>query len=166
MKPSCRSTTPEKMTKTCPECGIEGKIVGIKTLRNLITGGGVIDSENYRFCATSDCPVVYYDSNGSTTFRKEDLIVRVGLKETVPPIPVCYCFEITEENIREEIYGTGNSTVYQRIRAEVEAGRCACEIKNPSGRCCLPFVKKTEEILLQEKRDHKGGDKNECKKES
>ena len=166
MKPCCSSTISGKMTTACPECGVGGKTVGIKTLRNLIAGSGVISNRNYRFCATSDCPVVYYDGEGSTVFRKKDLVVRIGLKETVPPIPVCYCFDITEEDIRAEIRGTGNATASRRIRAEVETGRCACEIKNPSGRCCLPFVKKTEERLRQEKRDDPGGDKNDAKEES
>jgi hypothetical protein len=30
----------------------------------------------------------------------------------------------------------------ERITGEVEAGRCACEVKNPSGACCLGEVNK------------------------
>src|SRR6266481_8503338 len=31
-------------------------------------------------------------------------------------------------------------TVANRIAAEVKAGNCACEVKNPSGKCCLGDV--------------------------
>ncbi len=39
-----------------------------------------------------------------------------------------------------EIRSTGKSTVAERITAEVKAGNCACEVKNPSGKCCLGDV--------------------------
>ncbi len=35
---------------------------------------------------------------------------------------------------------TGKSTVAERITTEVKAGHCACEVKNPSGKCCLGDV--------------------------
>jgi len=45
----------------------------------------------------------------------------------------------------------GKSTVARRIMVEVEAGRCACEVKNPSGKCCLGDVTRTsKDRLVQE----------------
>ena len=38
---------------------------------------------------------------------------------------------------------TGRSTIAERIAAEVKAGNCACEVKNPSGKCCLGDVTRT-----------------------
>jgi hypothetical protein len=73
-------------------------------------------------------------------FRREDLVVRVGAKETTDPIPICYCFGFTRQDIWDEIGSTEKSTVAERIMAEVEAGHCACEVKNPSGKCCLGDV--------------------------
>lgn len=72
--------------------------------------------------------------------------MRVGLKETEDPVPLCYCFGVTERMIREEIQRTDRSSVSARIRAEVKAGNCRCEVENPSGRCCL------REVVLAEKR--------------
>ena len=46
--------------------------------------------------------------------------------------------------IREEIERTGWSTAGERICREVKAGTCECEIRNPSGRCCLGDVRATE----------------------
>ncbi len=73
---------------------------------------------------------------------KEDVRVRVGIKETEDPIPVCYCFGWTREKIFNQIKEQGFSTAIQEISAKVKAGECACEINNPSGRCCLGEVNK------------------------
>jgi len=92
----------------------------------------------YYFCDASDCDVVYFALDPEAPrFRREDLVVRVGAKETADPIPICYCFGFTRQDIWDEIRSTGESTVAERIKAEVEAGHCACEVKNPSGKCCL-----------------------------
>src|SRR5260370_26415796 len=71
------------------------------------------------------------------------------------PIPICYCFGFTRQDIWEEIRSTGKSTVAKRITAEVEAGRCAYEIKNPSGKCCLGDVTRTAKDRLVQKRESK-----------
>jgi hypothetical protein len=72
--------------------------------------------------------------------RKADVRVRVGLKETEDPVPVCYCFGFTEKMIFDEVRATGKSTVPQRITTEIKASHCACEIRNPQGSCCLGNV--------------------------
>lgn len=152
---SCCGVTIYSKGSVCPECKAEGRPVGLKTLMHLVreelkvsVGNG-----NYRFCVTPNCPAVYYDTEGSMIFHKEDLITRVGLKESSPPIVVCYCSNITEEDIMEEIRKTGRSTASQRIRVEIKARSCACEINNPSGRCCLGDIEKVEKRLMQESRN-------------
>lgn len=92
------------------------------------------------FCATASCPVVYFGRSPDSRFTRDDLTVRVGIKETEDPIPVCYCFDHTRASVREELDRTGTSTVVERIRAGIQAGNCRCESKNPSGHCCLGEV--------------------------
>lgn len=92
----------------------------------------------HAFCANAKCDVVYFAS--PHVYSKSDVRVRVGLKETAPPIPVCYCFAFTEEMIRTELKRENATTIPDRIRSEIKAGNCACEIKNPQGRCCLGEV--------------------------
>jgi hypothetical protein len=95
----------------------------------------------YYFCEAPDCDVVYFPFDAQApTFRREQLLVRVGAKEKTDPIPVCYCFGFTRKDIQDEIVETGHSTVAERITAEVKAGTCACEVKNPSAKCCLGSV--------------------------
>ena len=93
----------------------------------------------FLFCRTADCDVVYFHPDGDC-LRKPDVRVRVGLKETEDPVPVCYCFGFTEAMAVEEIRATGKCSIPRRITAEVKAGNCACEIRNPQGSCCLGNV--------------------------
>jgi hypothetical protein len=94
------------------------------------------------FCRTPTCEVVYFTS-GRAVFRKDDLAGRVGLKEPDDPaVPGCYCFGWTPEKIRAEVATTGRNTVVERIKAQVKAGNCYCEVTNPQGSCCLGNVAK------------------------
>jgi bacterioferritin-associated ferredoxin len=102
-----------------------------------------VNGSSYVFCETAHCPVVYYTADG-TEFEKNQVRVRVGLKETEDPVPVCYCFGVTEGMIHEEVQRTGRSSASARIGVEVKEGNCRCEMENPSGRCCLGEVRQAE----------------------
>ena len=136
----------------CSACGRRARKVGRLTVEHLLRPGLVrrIGETQYYFCGTAACPVVYfpYDA-GAASFQKPDLSVRVGLKETEDPVPICYCFGITRKEIWDEIDETGASTITNRIKAEVQDGNCACELKNPSGQCCLGNVTRAVKDGLQ-----------------
>lgn len=137
----------------CPVSGTRSKQVDLLTVKSLVRhlpfGLGVVQ---YYFCEAPDCDVVYFPFGPQAPiFRRGDLLVRVGVKETSDPVPVCYCFGVTRKDIRDEIERTGRSTVGDRIKAEVKAGHCACEVKNPSGKCCLGNVTRTVQQALGRK---------------
>jgi hypothetical protein len=149
----CRNPPPEpeqKQPERCHFCNQRGKLVARETVealtkpefREAVNGGA------YAFCETPTCPVVYYAADGFHVLKPQ-LRVRVGLKETEDPIPVCYCFNVTERMIREEVAQSGRSTASARIRAEVKSGNCRCEVENPSGRCCLGEVTAAEKRALR-----------------
>ena len=134
----------------CPACGTGGKPVKPLTLRSLLQPSlrpQVRDQETYRFCPSPDCDLVYYGADGSQVFTRQDLTVRVGLKERNSPRPLCYCFGHSAESIREEWARTGKTTVVEAIRAELKAGGCRCEATNPTGGCCLGDVIKEVKAL-------------------
>jgi hypothetical protein len=123
----------------CPANGGQSKRVNTLTVKSLVRKLPLgMPNTQYYFCDASDCELVYFALDAEApTFRRDDLVVRVGAKETADPIPICYCFGFTRQDVWDEIGGTGKSTVAEWIKAEVEAGHCACEVKNPSGKCCL-----------------------------
>jgi hypothetical protein len=98
-----------------------------------------LETADYRFCAEPRCDVVYFTSTGSQ-FGTADLRVPVWQKEPSGSRVVCYCFGESEASIRAEIELTGHSLAAQRIRDHIAAGRCACEVRNPRGACCLGDV--------------------------
>jgi len=133
------------LVMVCPVNGARSKQVDILTVKSLVRRLplGMLNTQYY-FCDASDCDVVYFALEvEAPMFRREDLVVRVGAKERADPIPVCYCFGFTRKDIENEITETGRSTVADRIKTEVNAGNCACEVRNPSGKCCLGDVTRT-----------------------
>ncbi len=132
-------------TAICKECGGKGKPVSEITLKSLVKEPvleAIESLSGFYYCETPTCGVVCFNNEQQVYLHKEDVKVRVGIKETESPIPVCYCFGWTQERIFEQIKQQGNSTAVKEISARVKAGECECEIKNPSGRCCLGDVNK------------------------
>ena len=109
-----------------------------------------VGDRRYRFCASPDCPVVYFYEDHR--FTVNDLRVRVGLKEKHDPIPLCYCFGFNDEDVRREFRTQRRTTILDRIKSLVKEGMCACEERNPSGTCCLGDVARVVERLMQEEK--------------
>lgn len=154
MDDCCRTVQPRPVqlqAGCCHSCNQRGKPVARETVEALIKSDfrDTVNGRAYAFCDTPTCPVVYYAADGSPVLKTQ-LRVRVGVKETEDPIPVCYCFNVTERMIREEIEQTGRSTASARIRTEVKAENCHGEVENPSGRCCLG------DVVAAEKRAARG----------
>lgn len=124
----------------CPQCGKAGRSVERITVKALLRPEALarLSAPAHRFCATAECPIVYFGREEA--FAREDLVVTVFQKESPMARIVCYCFAITEQDIRRELVETGHSSASQRITALVKAERCACEVKNPQGSCCLGNV--------------------------
>jgi hypothetical protein len=120
-----------------------GRPVGTQTLQALLSVPLTrLQPGEYRFCLDAACPTVYYSADGETCFAVEDL--REGVFQKRPDQDetlVCYCFQHTVGSIRAEIIQTGASTVIDRITAGIQAGQCACDIRNPQGSCCLGNVR-------------------------
>ena len=135
----------------CPVNGARSKQVDMLTVKSLVRQLPLgMPHTQYYFCEAQDCDVVYFALDPQApVFRRADLLVRVGVKETADPIPVCYCFGFARGDIHDEIAETGRSMIAERITAEVKAGNCACEVKNPSGKCCLGSVTRETQACLR-----------------
>ena len=140
------------MTETptrCPMCGGIGAVVARVTLKALLTPDGLRRGvpEEPRYCGAAECPVVYFDADASVTFTEADLIVPVYAKHTgEASVPVCYCFGVTAGEMRD---ADRASELREMVAAQVRAAHCACEVKNPSGRCCLGDLVRLERGAAQ-----------------
>ncbi|MEM4658614.1 MAG: (2Fe-2S)-binding protein [Candidatus Methanosuratincola sp.] len=102
-----------------------------------------IADDQYYICETPSCNVVYYSSRGYLT--KADVKSRVTTKESDPPRPLCYCKQVTEEDVISAIRN-GAKTLDEVIEATGIGGGGLCKFTNPYGRCCsrnyIPFIKR------------------------
>jgi len=138
----------------CPTCQQPGKSVDSLTLKALLSVPLTeIRPVEYRFCRTADCPTVYFSIDGSQQLEERELRERVYQKHPdADDVFVCYCFRHTAGSIRRELAETGGSTVVEAITAGIQAGQCACDIRNPQGSCCLGNVRSVVQRLQPEVR--------------
>jgi hypothetical protein len=47
---------------------------------------------------------------------------------------ICYCFNYTENDIKNDLKKHGRSTIMARIATEKKNGKCNCELTNPQSR--------------------------------
>jgi hypothetical protein len=131
----------------CASCGQPGRTIEPITVKALLRPEALarLSEPAHRFCPTPSCPVVYFGEG--EVFRREDVAAPVFEKEPAGDRTVCHCFALREADLRREIEQTGRSTAARRIADHVRAGRCACEIKNPRGSCCLGDIEAATRTL-------------------
>lgn len=127
----------------CPTCGQKSKPVGAETINALARpelqpAGGF--PAGY-VCTNPEDPTLYFFPGAIPSLSRDDVTVRVGFKAAEAPQLVCYCFEHTREDIQREYRQQGESLIEASIREQVSQGACSCEVKNPTGRCCLGDVR-------------------------
>lgn len=133
----------------CSSCNGQSRPVTLRTMLLMLKPGlfEQVGENQYRFCVSPDCAVVYFSR--ARSFTTGDLRVRVGLKEKDGLIPLCYCFGFNEQDLQAEIKTEGHTSIPQRIAAFTKERMCACEERNPSGACCLGEVAKTVKRLMK-----------------
>jgi len=122
----------------CPSSGTAGAPVDLITVKALLTENALsrLREVEHRFCPDPSCDVVYFNALGDC-YRQRDVRIPVWQKEPFGARLVCYCFGETEATIYDEIEMTGRSRAVERVREHIAAKRCACEVRNPRGACCL-----------------------------
>jgi hypothetical protein len=148
----------ESGARACTGCGGRGAAVQLQTVKALLTEAAVrrVQLTHYRFCGDPTCDTVYFGDAGDR-FGTNDLRVPVWHKEPEGARLLCYCFGETESVIGSELAEHGCTAVVDRIRAHIAAQRCACDVRNPRGACCLgdliTAVKRIEHALLAGRED-------------
>lgn len=135
----------------CPSCAVPGKAVPVTTVRaQLRTSLRFVTNDAYHFCTTADCPVVYFSPDGSQQFTIAQLREPVFQKAPADPTAlVCYCFQYTRGAVQEATTAA-HAQIVADITAGVQAGQCACDIRNPQGSCCLGNVRRLAAALQPE----------------
>lgn len=145
---ACGDETAGGGRQCCPVSGAAASHVNRATIKALLTEAALarLTPGPHLFCPQPDCDIVYFTPSGST-YGRQDLRVPVWQKEKPGSRMICYCFGENESAMRDEIAREGATAAAARIRAHIQADRCACEIRNPRGVCCLGDVISTAERL-------------------
>jgi hypothetical protein len=133
-------------------CGNPGNPVSGITIESLVKEEHrslLTSPEGFSFCPTPDCAAVYFNNDADEYIEKEDVKVRVGIKETEDPVPLCYCFGWTQKKIDDEIARTGKCLAVEDITVKMKTSGCDCQRNNPSGMCCLKDVKNYMDTVLK-----------------
>lgn len=143
--------TKEIAQNACNDCGEVGRIVARQTVAHHVKSEKLfgVSEDEYNFCASPACPIVYYAGFGQT-FTVEDMRESVTSKTSGDARPLCYCFGFTEGFARQEIARTGETSVPRQVSQFIKEKLCVCEIRNPAGACCLGEINKTVKRLLAE----------------
>jgi len=138
------SLTSENVQTVCGGCGKIGRDVARQTVVHQVKSERLpsVGSEDYKFCSSPECPVVYYSPSGKR-FAVDDVRELVTSKTEGDARPLCYCFGFTEGLARTEIAIKGESSIPAQVSQFIKERLCACEIRNPSGVCCLGEINRT-----------------------
>ncbi|CAG1007470.1 hypothetical protein ANAEL_03540 [Anaerolineales bacterium] len=141
---------PARVANICSACGQTGKAVQGQTVKALLAVSlREVHEGDYLFCRTRACPVVYFTSDGAQTFTTEQVRERVYQKEPiVDDVLVCYCFRHAVGEIRL-MPQPNRATLLDDIDAGIQAGQCACDLRNPQGSCCLGNMRELMQRLQQ-----------------
>lgn len=86
--------------------------------------------QSYYFCDDPECNVVYFGQDDSV-IERQGLRTIVGVKQKTNDSPVCYCFGVNKQE------AAANPDAKAFIVESTKNQKCACKIRNPSGKCCL-----------------------------
>lgn len=133
---------PPRATNACPVCGMRGKPVQGQTVKALLSVSlREVQDVEYLFCKTQTCPVVYFSPDGEQIFSVEQVRERVYQKEPDGDnVFICYCFRHIVGDIRAAS-PESRMTIVDDINTGINAGQCACDLRNPQGSCCLGNVR-------------------------
>ena len=102
-----------------------------------------LGKSNYLICMNKECDVVYFNPDSDIFYNKEQIKVPIWFKEEANPKYICYCNQVTEEEITNAVINHGAKDMKDIIRLTGAMKNGQCETKNPLGKCCGPIIEET-----------------------
>ncbi|AFM41535.1 NAD(P)H-nitrite reductase [Desulfosporosinus acidiphilus SJ4] len=123
----------KEMAPTCPLCHGIGQKVRKITVQHQVKQGFKVEGEQFFLCTTPECDVAYYTQN-KKTIPQEQLINKIWLKEVPPPVSICYCANVTEDEILYHVAIAKCCSSLDDIKKHTGANTGhECLTKNPAG---------------------------------
>ncbi len=127
----------------CPECHQLGNRVSLKTLYHNVRfpENQQILLASYFYCADKRCAVAYFSITGKILARH---LLISAQAESIEADKLCYCFDISAAQYRSALKENKAERAKNFVIGQTKTGLCACEVRNPSGQCCLAIFKQID----------------------
>lgn len=127
----------------CPKtAGCEG--IGVPVTRRTLlahvpeSSAKTLAGSSCHYCPNPGCPVAYFDAWGASVPSTE--LRRPAYPKSLTA-PVCSCFGITAQEVREEAEAHRKDRVREWI-AKAESAEARCETESPSGTSCVSEIRR------------------------
>jgi len=140
MSCACCNSTTKKTRVTCPACGQNCFPISRQTMLHQVQfpDNQDIAEGDYTCCANPDCNTGYF-STSSTILKSSLRAFQPGQQAML-----CHCFDISESIYRTALDDGTAEAIRSFVVQQTKDKLCACESRNPSGRCCLASFKQME----------------------
>lgn len=136
----------------CPVC--QGKVQKVKdiTVKHFVNDDLVdeIKDDNYYICLSENCDIVYFNEDEDQVFYQEDIKKPIWFKKDANPKYICYCNDVTEQEIINAIVDEKAENMKDIIRITGAMKNSECEVKNPLSKCCGVFIQKIIQETLEQ----------------
>lgn len=135
----------------CPKCISKGVEVNNNTVKHLVINEftNQIKESTYYICMNEECDIVYFSTNLNVSYSKQQIKVPIWYKKDANPKYICYCNQVTEQQIISAVLNEGAKDMKDIIRLTGAMKNGKCEINNPLGKCCSPIIHETINIAMK-----------------
>ena len=143
---NCCSSSPSKsITQACPQCGTVCKSVEMRTLYHQVRfpENQGITPDTYYFCSAKECSIGYFSIAGNCVPK-----LHLRTYQEIHEDKLCYCFDIEADFYRSALRADNAASIKDFVIERTKSGECACELRNPSGQCCLVKFKHFEKEYM------------------
>ncbi|KLU58737.1 BFD-like [2Fe-2S] binding domain protein [Peptococcaceae bacterium CEB3] len=119
----------------CPRCGAPAQRVRKVTVAHQMLPDIELpgDDEQYFLCRNPKCEVAYFQAEGRV-YTQDRLKNKIWFKEITSPVPICYCLNVTEEEILHHVAEVQCCSTLEDIQKHTGANTGhECLTKNPAG---------------------------------
>ena len=77
------------------------------------------------------------------------MVTPIWFKKDANPKYICYCNKVTEEQIIDAVLNHNAKSVKDIIKVTGAMKNAKCEINNPLGKCCSPYIKEVIDKTIE-----------------
>lgn len=145
------STGSVEKVYTCPVCN--GKTLEVKriTVKHFVFDNLIDELQDgtYHICLNENCDVVYFNNEQNIVFSIDNIKIPIWFKKDASPKYICYCNEVTEEQIINAVFNDNAKNMKDIIRITGAMKNGKCESNNPLGKCCGSIIQETMDKALK-----------------